>query len=106
VSVSSGAIADAAKALREAYETRSPCAPLRDLFGFDAVDVDTGYAIQQINTDIEIGKGRRVTGRKIGLTSKAVQEQLGVDSCSREPRPRWRSCSNVTSTTGRTVSPR
>jgi 2-keto-4-pentenoate hydratase len=32
-----------------------------------------------VNTRRSIEAGRRVSGRKIGLTSKAVQQQLGVD---------------------------
>ena len=38
------------------------------------------YAIQQANTDHRLKSGRRLVGRKIGLTSKSVQKQLGVDS--------------------------
>ena len=42
-------------------------------------DVDAGYAVQRRNTDRWVAGGRRLTGRKIGLTSPAVQLQLGVD---------------------------
>lgn len=71
-------IEDAARRLREAAETGVAIDPIRDLVG-TATDVDTGYAIQQINTDLAIAAGRRVSGRKIGLTSLAVQAQIGVD---------------------------
>jgi 2-keto-4-pentenoate hydratase len=43
-------------------------------------DVQSAYAIQQANTAYWLKAGRRLTGRKIGLTSKSVQKQLGVDS--------------------------
>jgi 2-keto-4-pentenoate hydratase len=66
-----------AKQLRDAYENRTACPPLRDVIGVE--DLETAYVIQSINNDLLIQKGARVTGRKIGLTSKAVQEQLGVD---------------------------
>lgn len=42
-------------------------------------DLDAAYEVQQINTRRAIQEGRRLTGRKIGLTSVAVQRQLGVD---------------------------
>ncbi len=51
---------------------------MRDIVG-TSTDVDVGYAIQQVNTDIDVASGRRISGRKIGVTSKAVQEQIGVD---------------------------
>ncbi|MBV1788637.1 2-keto-4-pentenoate hydratase [Marinobacterium sp. D7] len=41
-------------------------------------DMDDAYAIQQRVNARRIADGGRVVGYKIGLTSKAVQEQLGV----------------------------
>lgn len=41
--------------------------------------LDDAYAIQALNRDHWLQAGRRIVGAKIGLTSKAVQEQLGVD---------------------------
>ena len=64
-----------ASALREAYSTE-PIPPLDDIA---SDDVDMAYAIQEINTQYWISKGRTLVGRKIGLTSIAVQKQLGVD---------------------------
>jgi 2-keto-4-pentenoate hydratase len=68
----------AAAQLREAAESGVVCPPVRDTVG-TATDIDVGYAIQQINADLDLGAGRRISGRKIGVTSKAVQEQIGVD---------------------------
>ncbi|ARR54637.1 2-keto-4-pentenoate hydratase [Rhizorhabdus wittichii] len=65
-----------ARRLREAYAA-GPIAPLRDVL--DPTDIDGAYAVQAINTAHWIGEGRRLAGRKIGLTAKAVQAQLGVD---------------------------
>jgi 2-keto-4-pentenoate hydratase len=52
--------------------------PVRDVLG-TSTDIDAAYAIQEINTDRKIAAGRRISGRKIGVTSKAVQQQIGVD---------------------------
>ncbi len=71
-------IEQAADALLEAARSRVPIPPIRHLIG-DGSDVDAGYAVQRRNTERWVAGGRRVTGRKIGLTSPAVQLQLGVD---------------------------
>lgn len=71
------AIESAALAIRTAWETGKACPPVRD--SLPANDVGAAYAVQKINTDKWVGQGRRLTGRKIGLTAKAVQKQLGVD---------------------------
>ena len=60
----------------DAHRTRSPVAPIRDHFPAGAIDL--AYAAQEINTERWLGEGRRLVGRKIGLTSLAVQKQLGV----------------------------
>ncbi len=67
----------AAKRLREAAQKGIPCEPIRNLIGMD--DLEKAYAVQEINTSLRIAQGARVVGSKIGLTSKAVQKQLGVD---------------------------
>ncbi|MCY3807688.1 MAG: fumarylacetoacetate hydrolase family protein [bacterium] len=69
-------IAVAARRLREAAESGRQCEPVRHLLGSDS-DVSAAYAVQQVNTDLAVSEGRRITGRKIGLTSEAVQQQLG-----------------------------
>lgn len=71
------AVADAADRLLEAARTGVACAPVRDLIGTD--DVAAAYAVQQRVVADRIERGARVIGRKIGLTSPAVQAQLGVD---------------------------
>lgn len=40
--------------------------------------VEGAYRVQRLNINRRVGEGARVTGRKIGLTSLAVQKQLGV----------------------------
>jgi 2-keto-4-pentenoate hydratase len=67
---------DLAGRLRAAYRGGA-VPPLRD--GLAPGDADGAYAVQAINTEFWLGQGRRITGRKVGLTAKAVQAQLGVD---------------------------
>jgi len=67
-----GTLADA---LHAAQRDGRPIPPLRGrLDGADAA-----YAVQEFNTRRALDAGRRLVGRKIGLTSPAVQAQLGVD---------------------------
>lgn len=70
-------IIEASTRLLEAAASGVPCAPVRDLIGSD--DVVQAYAVQERLTAARLGAGATVVGRKIGLTSPAVQQQLGVD---------------------------
>jgi 2-keto-4-pentenoate hydratase len=76
--IDDGVIARVAARLRVAQESGTPIAPVRDELAPGGVDA--AYAVQEANTRHALAHGRRLVGRKIGLTSKAVQEQLGVDS--------------------------
>jgi 2-keto-4-pentenoate hydratase len=66
-----------AKRLRTAMDSGKGCKPLRN--DLPAGDLDAAYAVQEANTKYWLKAGRRPVGRKIGLTSKVVQTQLGVD---------------------------
>lgn len=70
-------LAAAAARLTAAQTSGIPCAPIRDLL--EGAGVAEAYAVQEINTRAALAAGRRLSGRKIGLTAKAVQRQLGVD---------------------------
>ncbi|MES2681971.1 MAG: fumarylacetoacetate hydrolase family protein [Pseudomonadota bacterium] len=67
----------AADQLLACYRSGVPCAPIRELI--PDCDAARAYRIQEINTGRWLADGRRLVGRKIGLTSPAVQKQLGVD---------------------------
>ncbi|CAB3806068.1 2-oxopent-4-enoate hydratase [Paraburkholderia ultramafica] len=58
----------------------TPVAPVRDAIGaLNGNVLDNAYRVQRINTERQIEAGARLVGCKIGLTSRAVQAQLGVD---------------------------
>jgi len=71
------AVASSCRRLAAAAATRTPCAPVRDLLG--AGDLESAYAVQRALVEQRTLAGAAVVGRKIGLTSAAVQLQLGVD---------------------------
>lgn len=52
--------------------------PLRERF--EGLDLDDAYAIQDGQLQHHLAAGRVLAGRKVGLTSLAMQKQLGVDS--------------------------
>ncbi|MGW0517381.1 2-keto-4-pentenoate hydratase [Crossiella sp. NPDC003009] len=68
--------ADAAERLRAAELDRRPISPLvRSHRGIDVVDA---YEIQLINIRRRLAEGRRVLGHKVGLSSAAMQQMMGV----------------------------
>lgn len=70
-------ISDAAKALREARQQRKTIDKVSITHAIQGLD--EAYAVAQINTDAKLTQGHRIVGKKVGLTSRAVQQQLGVD---------------------------
>lgn len=66
--------AEAAELLRGAEQSREPIKPLVELYpGIDVVDA---YEIQLINIR---RRGRTVLGHKVGLSSLAMQQMMGVN---------------------------
>jgi 2-keto-4-pentenoate hydratase len=64
-------------ALLAAHESRQPIGPLTSLH--PGLSLEQAYAIQQHQVDAWKAAGRTVVGYKVGLTSLAMQKQLGVD---------------------------
>jgi len=74
-SMSSASVAIAER-LDAAWQSRVPIAPISET---DRVtDLSTAYAIQTHWNDMRLKRGETIVGRKIGLTSKAIQQQLNV----------------------------
>jgi 2-keto-4-pentenoate hydratase len=63
--------------LRRAERDRVACLPVRS--DLAEGDLDAAYAVQAVNVAHAKALGRRIVGRKIGLTARAVQRQLGVE---------------------------
>lgn len=71
------ATAVAAERLLHAARTRTPATPVRDVLGDD---LSAAYDVQEIVlSQVEDPRENPRVGRKVGLTSTAVQRQLGVD---------------------------
>uniref|UniRef100_Q47B09 Hydratase/decarboxylase n=1 Tax=Dechloromonas aromatica (strain RCB) TaxID=159087 RepID=Q47B09_DECAR len=70
-------IQQAAAALRQARASRAAIPRISETFGIEGAAA--AYAVSRCNTELDLAAGRRVSGKKIGLTSQAVQQQLGVD---------------------------
>ena len=66
-----------AERLRQASLTGEAIAPVSEEIGVE--NIALAYEIQHVNTSLRESHGARITGKKIGLTSKVVQQQLGVD---------------------------
>jgi 2-keto-4-pentenoate hydratase len=69
-------LADLAGRLWQAEQTGVPVEPLTKRQ--PGLEIEDAYAIQSLNIDRHIARGARVCGRKVGLTSRPMQELLGV----------------------------
>lgn len=76
LSLSQEQILAAAASLREAAGKGAPCPPLSP--AYPNATLEDAYAVQEANTRASMAAGRRLVGRKIGLTSRSVQQQMGV----------------------------
>ncbi len=69
-------IAQAAQSLARAAQDLTPIAPLTETY--PGITVEEAYQVQTINIDARLKAGGRIVGKKIGLTSPAMQQMLGV----------------------------
>jgi 2-keto-4-pentenoate hydratase len=68
--------ADIMAALDAAERSRVAIPPLTE--SQPALRVEDAYAVTAAWLDSKLSAGKRLVGRKVGLTSRAVQQQLGV----------------------------
>jgi 2-keto-4-pentenoate hydratase len=68
-----------ARMLDEADRTKKPIDKIKDM----APDftVEDAYAVQQATIELRLQRGDKISGKKIGLTSLAMQKLLGIDEC-------------------------
>lgn len=65
---------------RELADAAGAGAPVRLLSErFPGLILQDAYRIQRINVQERVSAGARIAGHKIGLTSAAMQEQMGID---------------------------
>ena len=65
---------------RQLYDARKARTPLRHFSKqHPGMTIDDGYAIQRAWVALEVADGRTVKGRKIGLTSRAMQQSSQID---------------------------
>jgi 2-keto-4-pentenoate hydratase len=67
-----------ARALYDARRTRVPIPPFTD--DDPGLGMADGYAIQRELIELLLADGDRIVGHKVGLTSKPMQQMVGVDS--------------------------
>jgi 2-keto-4-pentenoate hydratase len=68
-----------ARMLDEADRTKKPIDKIKDM----APDftVEDAYAVQQAAIELRLQRGDKISGKKIGLTSLAMQKLLGIGEC-------------------------
>jgi 2-keto-4-pentenoate hydratase len=69
--------AKAADELLNAYSTREPVDPL--IQTYPDIELADAYQIQLLQIQTLLGRGGVIKGHKVGLTSRAMQKQLGVN---------------------------
>lgn len=77
MSLNDSEISGTAQKLIAAYKDLEPIAPLTETF--PGITVEDAYHIQLLTIDAWKAQGRKVVGKKIGITSMPMQEMLGVN---------------------------
>jgi 2-oxo-hept-3-ene-1,7-dioate hydratase len=69
-------VADAAARLAVAERTREPVRQLS--LQYPEMSIEDAYAVQRVGVEAKLAEGRRLIGRKIGLTSRAMQQSVSI----------------------------
>jgi len=77
MALSAEEVAQAAKSLFEAEQTKTQTGLLSQRYR--SMDMNDAYAVQAALIEQHLSTGRTIVGRKIGLTSKAMQSALNID---------------------------
>ena len=77
---------EVAAALHDAEASRKPIEPLAARW--PDLDVTDAYRIQLHNIERRVEAGAAVRGHKVGLSSPAMQQMMGVDEPARDLAPR------------------
>ncbi|MDT5335238.1 MAG: 2-oxo-hept-3-ene,7-dioate hydratase, partial [Mycobacterium sp.] len=70
-------LADIARRLYEAEKDRTPIRQLS--LDFPDMTIEDAYAVQRALVALKVADGRKIKGRKIGLTSKVMQRTVSID---------------------------
>jgi len=73
-----GTVSELAQRLLTSERTRQPIAQLS--LDHPEMDVRDAYRVQRVVVDARLAAGETIIGWKVGLTSRAMQKQLGVDT--------------------------
>jgi len=76
MSLSDTDVQDTATALLKAEQTREQIGLVS--VRYPDITLDDAYAIQKAQIDLKLATGREIIGWKIGLTSKIMQDALGI----------------------------
>ncbi|HEY3261861.1 MAG TPA: 2-keto-4-pentenoate hydratase [Pseudonocardiaceae bacterium] len=71
-----GIVGRLADQLWQAEVDRRPIEPITD--SHDGLTIEDAYAVQTVNIERRVAAGRVIKGRKVGLTSRPMQQLLGV----------------------------
>lgn len=78
MSLTDAQVKESADALWRAEETHDFIPPLTETY--PDLSADDAYRVQELVLQYRLGSGRKVVGKKVGLTSVAMQKMLGIDT--------------------------